>query len=229
MHVMVVRNIFLTQRAIILRLANFLRTSIYLRHPTFSRLDIFYHRQVASSIYQHPTTINLHPPSTTINLVSRARPLFFLLYLGWEKKKKKWSGSRDYYQPTSSINYYQPTSSINYYQPTSSIHLLTSSSSINGCYHQENISSKAFALTCSLSLNSVALSLYGNNSGEHIERFHIHSNKNVHKNNHGYIVKSAILLNQFQCASALKLWWKVQKRRKTLISSNFSVVNMENA
>ena len=61
-----------------------------------------------------------------------------------------------------------------------------------------------------------------------IERFHIHSNENEHKNNHGYIVKSAILLNQFQCASALKLWWKVQKRRKTLISSNFSIVNMEN-
>ena len=62
-----------------------------------------------------------------------------------------------------------------------------------------------------------------------IERFHIHSNENEHKNNHGYIVKSAILLNQFQCASALKLWWKVQKRGKTLISSNFSIVNMENA
>ena len=64
--------------------------------------------------------------------------------------------------------------------------------------------------------------------GVYIERFHIHSNENEHKNNHGYIAKSAILLNQFQCASALKLWWKVQKRRKTLISSNFSVVNMEN-
>ena len=64
---------------------------------------------------------------------------------------------------------------------------------------------------------------------EAIERFHIHSNENEHKNNHGYIVKSAILLNQFQCASALKLWWEVQKRRKTLVSSNFSIVNMENA
>ena len=34
-----------------------------------------------------------------------------------------------------------------------------------------------------------------------IERLHIHSNNNKHKNNHGYSVKSAILLYKFQCAS----------------------------
>ena len=35
----------------------------------------------------------------------------------------------------------------------------------------------------------------------YIERFHIHDNKNSHKNNPGYSVKSAILLYKFQCAS----------------------------
>ena len=32
-----------------------------------------------------------------------------------------------------------------------------------------------------------------------IECLHIHNNENKHKNNHGYGVKSAILLYKFQC------------------------------